>query len=355
VSVLVDSYSEANFVAGSFTGLYDTTTSHTYAAGQSFTGNGGILNSCKFYLSRYGAPTGYAVAKIYALTGTFGTNSKPTGAALATSDSLDISGVPAYANFGLATFTFSGANKIILTNGTKYVVVIEYSSGSYYANGLLVAWDGRPGTHAGNVSTYSTTNAWSYQATQDAIFYVYVNDPVTNHTSVAGTLNLGGGLTDKITARRILAGTLTLAGIANKKWIQLCFGILNLSGTFSGARIVYIAFDRTLNFTGDINRKITKTIERTLFTVGIISMKISKILAGTLIVGGVMNKLFRMIIVGTLIMSGIVLKKIKKIFTGTLIFTGILSAIKMLRYKIVSITIKCGTAVLDTLKLRRVR
>ena len=53
--------------------------------GQSFTGNGGTLDSCVFELGKSGSPTGNAVAKIYNHTGTYGTSSKPTGAALATS------------------------------------------------------------------------------------------------------------------------------------------------------------------------------------------------------------------------------------------------------------------------------
>jgi len=78
--------------------------------GQSFTGDGNALNSCKFYLQKSGSPTGNAVATLYAHTGTFGTNGTPTGAALATSDNFDVSTLTT--NLQLITFNFSGVEKI---------------------------------------------------------------------------------------------------------------------------------------------------------------------------------------------------------------------------------------------------
>jgi hypothetical protein len=64
------------------------------ALGQSFTGNGLVLNSATFRIIKNNSPTGNIYAKIYAHTGTFGTSSVPTGAALAISAAYDAATVP---------------------------------------------------------------------------------------------------------------------------------------------------------------------------------------------------------------------------------------------------------------------
>ena len=65
-----------------------TNTDANSKVGQSFVGDGGVLNCCRFDLKKYVSPTGNAVAKIYAEyhATAFGTDSVPTGSVLATSD-----------------------------------------------------------------------------------------------------------------------------------------------------------------------------------------------------------------------------------------------------------------------------
>ena len=166
MAILIDSYSESNqssvivVSAGEFS-----------AVGQSFTGDGNVLDSAKFYLSKNGTPTGNAYVKIYAETHStaFGTDSLPTGAVLATSDAFDVSTLTS--SLQLSTFTFSGAEKIRLTNGVKYVVVFEYTAGNPYADNISVGEDGSSPTHSGNMSYYG--GSWSYDTGIDVCFYVY--------------------------------------------------------------------------------------------------------------------------------------------------------------------------------------
>ncbi|MEK7112866.1 MAG: right-handed parallel beta-helix repeat-containing protein, partial [Patescibacteria group bacterium] len=89
-NVTLDSYSEANkdnsyalrSSAGSARGV-----AQTFDVGATTS----ILTSAKFHLAKVGSPTGNAVAKIYALTGSSGTTGKPTGTALAVSNNFDVS------------------------------------------------------------------------------------------------------------------------------------------------------------------------------------------------------------------------------------------------------------------------
>ena len=120
--ILVDSYSESH--ATNTRSIYS---GGKIAIGQSITGDGNLLNNAVFYLGKIGSPTGYAYAKIYAHSGTFGVSSLLTGAALATSEALDVSTLSSL--YQLIIFNFTGANKITLENEVHYIVTLEYSGG----------------------------------------------------------------------------------------------------------------------------------------------------------------------------------------------------------------------------------
>lgn len=160
---VVDSYSESNHsvnqpLAG---------TSTTIKVGQSFTGDGKVLSSAQFYLAKQSSGAGDVTVSIYAHTGTFGSGGTGTGSALATSDAIDASTFST--TIALISFTFSGANKIRLVNGTKYVVVVEKAAGALNT-GVNVGQDDTSPSHAGNFVFF--TSSWGAQTTRDTIFYV---------------------------------------------------------------------------------------------------------------------------------------------------------------------------------------
>lgn len=143
MATIVDSYSETN----KDTGVYEYSPGKI---GQSFTGVAGNITSCKFYLQKVGSPTHNLYAVLYAHSGTFGTSSVPTGAALATSDAVDASSLPA--SFGLVTFTFSST--YAMSAATKYVISLEPDGGDV-SNQMQVGTDGSSPSHAGNECSYS--------------------------------------------------------------------------------------------------------------------------------------------------------------------------------------------------------
>lgn len=163
--VLVDSYAETEVDAG--TNLSDGTAT---VKGQSFTGLTGKILYCKFYLKKSGNPTGNAVAKLYAHTGTYGTSGLPDGAALATSDNLDVSTLGAA--YALTTLTFTGAQQYSMSGGTYYVIVLEYSAGDG-SNYVIMGCDTGSPTHVGNGVYYDTQ--WRVSV-NDRAFYVYKED-----------------------------------------------------------------------------------------------------------------------------------------------------------------------------------
>jgi len=159
---------------------------------QSFTNiNEVTLDSCKFYLSKnpyYGAyATGTAYAKIYTHSGTYGSSSKPTGSALATSDGLDVSTVSAMTTFTLTTFNFTGANRIILNVNTYYVLSIEYAGSGNYKT-VEVAYGASGEAHSGNASGYIGGSLNVYG--NDTLFYVYGSSEVSSSPSVSPSFSL---------------------------------------------------------------------------------------------------------------------------------------------------------------------
>ncbi len=178
---------------------------------QSFTGTGGTLSSASFALKKTGAPTGNAVVKLYAHSGAFGISSIPTGAALATSDNINVANLTtAYVTTNIQFST--AAQQYALVNATNYVITVEYSGGSV-GNTLDVG--SNVGGHAGNYADLTGTT-WTAIAANDATFSVYVNaNVIINATSGAnpGTFtNTSNGSTTIINSVTITITVLDSSG-----------------------------------------------------------------------------------------------------------------------------------------------
>lgn len=128
----------------------------------------GFVTSAQFRLQNIGSPTGNATAKLYAITGTLGTNGKPTGSALATSDPVDVSTIT---STGYVTFTFPALSQYWITALTNYCIALSYSSGD--TNNCIRAFYTTAGTSVGN--SFSFVSSYSTSASIKANFFVYAN------------------------------------------------------------------------------------------------------------------------------------------------------------------------------------
>lgn len=168
MATTVDSYSEANKTASFAMDSLDR-----QGGGQSFTNGLGSdipLDSCQFYLKKVGSPTGNMTAKLYSYTGTPGTNAKPSGASLASSDVVLASSVSSAA-FVLVTFNFTGANRVNLVNGTTYFIVVEYSGGDG-SNEIEVGVNNIASPNDDGNSAWLSSGSWNNDA-NDQCFYVF--------------------------------------------------------------------------------------------------------------------------------------------------------------------------------------
>lgn len=166
----IDSYSEANQDSEfSLTGVHPAGGARS-AIGQSFTGLAGYkLMTARFYIRKAGAPVGNLVAVLSTHSGVFGVSSQPTGAALATSNSVAIAGLGGA--LALVTFTFPAPNYMLAAiNYCIDVRVLDAVTIDAVTNYVPVGRDVVGPTHAGIEFDYF--GGWENPGAYDTCFYV---------------------------------------------------------------------------------------------------------------------------------------------------------------------------------------
>ena len=149
--VLIDSYTAAN-ININLASNHPSGGADYSSVGQCFnTTDSLLLTSAQFRLRKTLAPTGNSVARLYAITGHYGTTAKPTGAALATSNNYDISTLPGA--FAWITFTFTDA--YTLAANTSYFICYENPAAGVNAANYVTAEGGGVNTDPGNIAVYA--------------------------------------------------------------------------------------------------------------------------------------------------------------------------------------------------------
>jgi hypothetical protein len=157
MSVLIDSATVAS--------PGDTNCDSSQLMGQSFE----VQNDCNLDhliidMKTNASPSGSFQFEIYAHSGTYGTSSVPTGAVLATSDTVNVSSLTA--SYATYTTYFTGANAIAMTAGQRYVLVCNYNATSF-PNSIYFK-NKTPSFHGGNQSYKA--GSWNALAGYDIIF-----------------------------------------------------------------------------------------------------------------------------------------------------------------------------------------
>lgn len=146
--------------------------------GQTFMGNGSRINTAYFWVTKIGAPTGPIYARLYNVTGTYGSTALPTGSAIASSTSIDASTISTTSTL----YAFPFTTPYLLANGTPYAVTLDVTGDSFGGSDRLSLRNTlSSGTHAGNRATYDNliSFAWTTSASQDICFMVTGNPPFT--------------------------------------------------------------------------------------------------------------------------------------------------------------------------------
>lgn len=204
------------------------------------------ITKVRFFLKKTGAPTGNLTVTLHTHSGTFGSSSVPTGAALATSETFDVTRLFT-SGYQEVEIRFLGAQQVSMSASTNYVIAVNYSGGDG-SNYVQVRGLASSGTHAGNRS--QNTGTWAATATDDLAFKVY-SSPIIHGISgelfrgisheVTYTGESGGPFVeDEILSwgTGATAGTgLLLAlddnGTTGTFWIQLLTGVVP-TGTITG-------------------------------------------------------------------------------------------------------------------------
>ena len=126
--------------------------------------SGESLQCVKFYLKKFGNPTGVMQAKIFASSGIVGTNAIPTGTALATA--IDVEASDVTGSFAMVPFWFE--EPYVASSGDM-CIVLQYKSGD--VNNYLIAGADSSLSSSGNSFKANTSNSgWSVDTTQDLVF-----------------------------------------------------------------------------------------------------------------------------------------------------------------------------------------
>lgn len=173
----VDTFKDSYFDVNGSQGAQDFLCSDNYT-----------LDSVKIYVSKQAAVSGNLYAKIYAHTGTFGTDGKPTGSALATSDAVAFSSVALYGTREV-TLNFSSSNRILLEADTYYCVVIMSDTSSTGMR-IYLSYQEDPTNIYGTWSSSSDGSSWSVNTNMDMPYFVYgieANDPIASSVNTSST------------------------------------------------------------------------------------------------------------------------------------------------------------------------
>jgi hypothetical protein len=255
---------------------YDSWVKTDVRSGQSFTGNGEKLSRMAFDIHRLGTPPGTYTAVLYAHSGTFGTSSVGTGAALATSTTV-LTPATLSGYFGWVFFDFDGT--FTLVNGTNYVMAIVATNAGDASNCVEMVVDfTSPPSRAGNRCDYNGTT-WTAQATYDYMTRVYTV-PATPPTTVVGhyvpTIYNGGGESalceGQPTSQRLsggtgsfVAGTQSMTGLQEGVgWSANNYTELLFALTLKSANLVNndtLTFRVLRNGAADLTYSVTPTIK----------------------------------------------------------------------------------------------
>jgi hypothetical protein len=203
---LQDKYDESNCDADA---PFETT--GVLEVGQCFVSQGGAITSARFFVRQFNnLALSNATAKLYAVSGTPGTNAVPTGSALAISDTRYFGDVASAKQ--LVDLIFTGANQYVMTAGTTYFIVLQYDVTVSDNDGIYYGYDSSSPTHGGNLATL-TGSTWTADSSKDLIFYVFSANYVASYIAygsggwtldgdpVAGVTSIGQSFTPTRNAR----------------------------------------------------------------------------------------------------------------------------------------------------------
>ena len=161
--VLIDSYASSNF-------SYDGYSEYQTVRGQTFTSSGVVLDliTARFWLKQEDADNAPTVSKLYAMTGTYGTNGIPTGTPLAVSDVVSLNTMSA--SYSWVEYTFSAPYTLV--PNTHYCITVGLTTES--SGNFVIGIDSTSPAHTGNnFASYDDPPDWGANASRDLVFEVY--------------------------------------------------------------------------------------------------------------------------------------------------------------------------------------
>ncbi len=182
---------------------------------------------------------GTARVDIYAHTGTYGATGTPTGAILASSDTVNLADMSS-STYTPVAFNFTGANQIALAANTAYCAILILAT--YTSGQIQVYGDSTTPTHAGNSFSYYNAG-WVANAAIDICFYI-LESPIT--LTVSAPTGSGSSYPAQGTSSQTIDATLNVYAIPSRgyrltKWVLDGVNVTNYT-----RYPVTMTYDRTI-------------------------------------------------------------------------------------------------------------
>lgn len=163
------------------------TNNHAYQ-GQVFTADGSTITTIQLQLRKWNNPAANFAVKIETITGTYGTDGKPSGSLIGTSDSVAASTLTT--SYNMINFTFS--TPVSTLANTKYALYLYPVDATTLdgTNAISIGYDASSPLHSGNYFEWTGTT-WYTAASVDLIFAVY-GTPAASPTSAPTPTPLTG-------------------------------------------------------------------------------------------------------------------------------------------------------------------
>ena len=181
-----------------------STNAYASAMGQTFTASANyLMTKARFDMSYVGSPPGNITAKLYAVTGSVGTDAIPSGSPLATSEPFNLT--HNLNNFN--TFTFS--TPYLLHSGTGYAIDIENPTSGIDTSNFPTVTANSSNLFSGNSFDYRNS-AWNITvASWDNIIIIYaLATPTTppQYANVGSTVSTTTKLYSNWTSANMIGG-----------------------------------------------------------------------------------------------------------------------------------------------------
>lgn len=131
-----------------------------------------VITEISWYLQKVSSNPGNLICRIYRITGTFGSGSKPTGLSIASSDLVAGSTIST-GSYALYNFSFTGENRVLFEASAYYAIDVECYDGTWDGTHRIIVGSNVSSPSAPGDGSFYDVAGWQTASSEEFIHYVY--------------------------------------------------------------------------------------------------------------------------------------------------------------------------------------